>query len=85
MRMRHIEKALGIHAVNYLRYLDNSTTLDNSGLSAEDAAEIATRRVERRIGLPVHPRLGVQDVLTFLPIVTLVVWALYVWWLICRA
>jgi hypothetical protein len=78
MRMRHIEKRLGIHSTWYLQYLDHPELLQDSGLSAEEIASLAKRSTTRdRIGIRRHQHWGVQATLWLLPVVLLVGWAIY--------
>lgn len=83
MRMRHIEKRLGIHATRYLQYLDDPSTLSGSGLSATEVKELKDR-AEKRGPFAPHQRRGVQSVLWLLPVITLIVWGSYVGWLISQ-
>lgn len=77
MRMRHIEKRLGIHATRYLQYLDDPSTLSAKDLLATEIEELKNRAEKRGLFAP-HQRIGVQSVLWLLPVITLFAWGLYV-------
>jgi hypothetical protein len=81
MRMRHIEKELGLYQARYIQYLDHPDTLSESGLPDSFANEIRSRAGKRKKLLPIHQRRGIQSILVFLPVVILIPWAIYTLWL----
>ncbi len=80
IRMRHIEEELGLYAVRYVHFLDNSSALAGSGLRKEYADELA-RRARLQAILPAHQRQGVQWTMSFLPLIVLLAWVAYTVWL----
>lgn len=80
-RMRHIEEELGLYQTRYVMYLDDPRKLADSGLPSAHAEEIRERAKKRGFPFRPHQRRGVQGILVFLPILILLPWAVYVWWL----
>jgi hypothetical protein len=81
IRMRYIEEALGVYSVRYVHYLDNPSTLSRSGLPKDEVEELRKRTEKRGLLPPSHQRRGIQAILWLFPIMNLVVWGLYTWWL----
>ncbi len=78
MRMRHIEKRLGMHSLNYVRYLDNAELMPKSGLNQAEESELNERR-EKDIFLHIrdHQKRGVQEFIWIFPPLLLIVWLVY--------
>ena len=85
MRMRHIERRLGMHSLNYVRYLDDAKFIPKSGLNQDEKSEIAWRR-EKNI-LPFikdHQKRGVQEFVWVFPFFMFLVWLVYAGILLLR-
>lgn len=78
MRMRHIERRLGMHSLNYVRYLDNPKLMPRTGLNQAEKKEINERR-EKDIFpfIKDHQKRGVQEFIWVFPLLLLGVWFLY--------
>jgi hypothetical protein len=78
LRMRHIERRLGMHSLNYIGYLDHAELVPKEGLSATERTEIKERR-ERNLFLGVkdHQRKGVQEFIWVFPLLLLFAWMGY--------
>lgn len=78
MRMRHSEKRLGIHSLNYIRYLDDASLMPASGLNEAETQELNARREKRiLLGIKNHQKRGVQEFIWIFPILLLVIWLVY--------
>ena len=78
MRMRHIEKRLGMHSLNYVRYLDNVKFMPTSGLDQAEKDELNQRR-EKDIFpyIKDHQKRGVQEFIWVLPLLLFFIWFIY--------
>ena len=78
MRMRHIERRLGLHSLSYVRYLDHPETLPVRDLARYEIDDLRQRSsAKHTIGIGRHQHWGVQATLWLLPIVILFAWLLY--------
>jgi hypothetical protein len=78
MRMRHIERRLGLHSLWYVQYIDHPDILPTPGLSKEEMDDLKKRSSSKDIlGIKRHQHWGVQATLWVLPIVLLVAWIFY--------
>jgi hypothetical protein len=75
MRMRHIERKLGIHSLSYIQYLDNPNSIPRTGLTQLEKKDI-TARADKKVllGLKDHQRQGVQEIMWPFPFVMLLAW-----------
>jgi hypothetical protein len=78
IRMRHIERRLGMHSLNYVRYLDNAELMPSTGLSQAEKSELNERR-EKDIFpfIKDHQKRGVQEFIWIFPLLLVIVWLLY--------
>ncbi len=78
LRMRHIERALGMHSFWYIQSLDHPELLKKVRLPKEDEAELLARSARKNtVGIHDHQRTGPQALLWVLPFVLLAIWWLY--------
>lgn len=78
MRMRHIERQLGLHSVWYVQYLDDPGTIPASGLNEAEMEDLRKRSASHdRLGIKRHQHWGVQASLWLLPVVLISAWACY--------
>lgn len=83
MRMRHIEKRLGIHSLSYIRYLDDPTTIPRAGLTQEEKKEIKERAEKKALLIfKDHQKRGVQEIMWPFPFIMLVAWLGYAFFLL---
>jgi len=78
LRMRHIERALGLHSFWYIQYLDHPELLKAIRLPKADEADILRRASNTNsIGIRDHQKTGPQSLIWILPFLLLGVWWLY--------
>jgi hypothetical protein len=78
VRMRHIERRLGLHSLSYLQYLDHPEKTPKDRLLASELADLELRTKARdRLGIRRHQHWGVQASLWVLPVLIFVAWLLY--------
>ena len=86
MRMRHIEKRLGMHSMNYVRYLDDAKYMPKTGLNQEEKREIAWRRDKDILPfIKDHQKRGVQEFVWIFPFFMFLVWLIYAGILLARS
>jgi hypothetical protein len=78
IRMRHIERRLGIHSLNYIQYLDHPESVPGTGLNQAEREDLTARSDARFLKIfKAHQKQGVQEFMWLLPFVMLVAWLAY--------
>jgi hypothetical protein len=83
LRMRHIEKDIGLHANRYVQYIDDlregdPARLESSGLPDDQKRDIRDREAKRVFcRVPDHQRMGTKPLIGILPFLLLLFWIGY--------
>jgi hypothetical protein len=78
IRMRHVERRLGLHSLWYVQYIDHPDLIPESGLNKDEIADLKKRSSSRdRLGIRRHQHWGVQATLWVLPILLFAAWWIY--------